>query len=765
MIEHFMEEYVATGLTWVLFGAWRALPLVVIALGIDLLTKRKLAARFHCLLWTLVIVRMACPVSSPSAFSLHGHLDRLAEYAMTGPAEPPASDLDPQTHMFQDDDGNTITQVGLPYGAPRDFQADDLALRTEPLQISAAVVSEEQSSVDWETILAYGILSIWLLGTLALLIRGTVLFIRFAIRLRNSPELTDQAIIDRMLRSCDAIGCRRRPALKEVDGLTVPAVFGILRHTVCLPAGTVDELSADEFRWVLKHELAHITRRDSLLLLLATMVRACHWFNPLAWLAVSRLRNYIEQAADDVAMRSEPSQSLVGYGRLLLKYVTDPASARQPATMGLLFVSGMKRLQQRIEVLDLNNRRNHWAAKSTAIPMLVLVALTGLTDAAIPVVEPRPREWHEINDPTANISLDSISPHGVNEEDGPKIEVTYDVKDALRKLTETLPESSMDAESYVTSFFKHRPPILADDFSLADGKLTVTQTAQAHRNTKAMLHAWERSGAWQVSLECRVIVADLNIARDFDWDFPGIVTASDGEQQSQEISSIPELDTTTDFPLSATSPSATAVGLQTQEHSLCVRPVVGMKISKFQSRLLMNRAQRDPRTNILFAPKVTLFNGQRAWISDEARRPFVTGVHPRSNDTEELQPVIQVLRTGWWMHLHPEVTEDKGVDLRYLMTESKLQSVDMAHLPLPAQDDRVGNVTVQVPNVRQKSVRSNVHLAKGESLLIASPATFKSGATDQNPRATFYMITPRLISEKSILNESSNADPFVSSVD
>ncbi|MDG1894605.1 MAG: hypothetical protein P8J37_06835 [Fuerstiella sp.] len=108
----------------------------------------------------------------------------------------------------------------------------------------------------------------------------------------------------------------------------------------------------------------------------------------------------------------------------------------------------------------------------------------------------------------------------------------------------------------------------------------------------------------------------------------------------------------------------------------------------------MNRAQRDPQTNILLAPKVTLFNGQRAWIADEAQRPFVTGVRPLSDDNEELQPVIQVLRTGWWMHLHPEVTEDKGVDLRCLMTESKLQSVDLAHLPFPAQDNPVGNVTV-----------------------------------------------------------------------
>jgi beta-lactamase regulating signal transducer with metallopeptidase domain len=585
---------------------------------------------------------MACPVSATSPFSLHGHVDRLAEYAMTGPAEAPATDPDLYTDMFQDDDGNTITQVRLPYGAPTEFQVDDLALRTEPLQISADVVSEGQSSLDWEAVLAYGLLGTWLVGTLGLLIRATVQYLRFAIRLHSSPETTDQATIDKVLRACDATGCRRRPTLKEVDDLTVPAVFGVLRHTVCLPAGTVNELSPEEFRWVLKHEIAHITRRDSLLLSIALLVRACHWFNLLAWLAVSRLRNHMEQAADDTAMRSESPQSLIDYGRLLLTYSAGPAGARQSATMGLLFVSGKKRLQQRIEVLDLNKRRNHWIAKSTAIALLVLVAMTGLTDAATPNIEPQPHIplWHQIDAPLENVSFGSVSPPGLQEADSPKTEATYDVKGALRKLTETLPEPSMDAETYVTSFFKYRPANVADDFSLADGKLTVTQTAEAHRNTKSMLHAWERSGAWQVSLECRVIVADLNIARDFDWDLSGIVTASDGKQQDVEISRIPDLDAAADFPLSAASSSQTAVGLQTQDRSLCVRPIAGMKISEFQCRLLMNRAQRDPRTNILLAPKVTLFNGQRAWIADEAQRPFVTGVRPLSDDNEELQPVI-----------------------------------------------------------------------------------------------------------------------------
>ncbi|MDG1894604.1 MAG: hypothetical protein P8J37_06830 [Fuerstiella sp.] len=67
--------------------------------------------------------------------------------------------------------------------------------------------------------------------------------------------------------------------------------------------------------------------------------------------------------------------------------------------------------------------------------------------------------------------------------------------------------------------------------------------------------------------------------------------------------------------------------------------------------------------------------------------------------------------------------------------------------------------------MNQKSVRSSFHLSNGESLLIGSPATFKSAAADQNPTATFYMITPRLISEKTILDGSPNVDPITPNAD
>ncbi|MFN7805794.1 MAG: hypothetical protein ACK5TO_17380, partial [Planctomycetaceae bacterium] len=62
---------------------------------------------------------------------------------------------------------------------------------------------------------------------------------------------------------------------------------------------------------------------------------------------------------------------------------------------------------------------------------------------------------------------------------------------------------------------------------------------------------------------------------------------------------------------------------------------------------LINAAQGDQRTNIMYAPKVTLFNGQIATVSDQRQIPFVTNVIPVVGfGSVGFQPVITMLPDG-----------------------------------------------------------------------------------------------------------------------
>src|SRR5690606_18119326 len=58
----------------------------------------------------------------------------------------------------------------------------------------------------------------------------------------------------------------------------------------------------ERIRAVLLHELAHIRRNDWLVQLLAGVLRAVYWFNPLVWLACARLRLESERACDDAVI-------------------------------------------------------------------------------------------------------------------------------------------------------------------------------------------------------------------------------------------------------------------------------------------------------------------------------------------------------------------------------------------------------------------------------------------------------------------------------
>src|SRR5688572_27910740 len=59
----------------------------------------------------------------------------------------------------------------------------------------------------------------------------------------------------------------------------------------------------DRIRMVLAHELSHIQRHDWMVQTLADAARAIYWFNPIFWIASSRLRRESEHACDDAVVR------------------------------------------------------------------------------------------------------------------------------------------------------------------------------------------------------------------------------------------------------------------------------------------------------------------------------------------------------------------------------------------------------------------------------------------------------------------------------
>jgi general secretion pathway protein D len=83
-------------------------------------------------------------------------------------------------------------------------------------------------------------------------------------------------------------------------------------------------------------------------------------------------------------------------------------------------------------------------------------------------------------------------------------------------------------------------------------------------------------------------------------------------------------------------------------------------LSDLEAFLLVNASQGDRRSNVLQAPKVTMFNGQFASVIDVTQTPFVISVIPVVGDfAAAYQPVITVLSEGTALTVQAVISNDR----------------------------------------------------------------------------------------------------------
>lgn len=117
-------------------------------------------------------------------------------------------------------------------------------------------------------------------------------------------------------------------ALLRSDRVNTPIACGFFRSCVVLPS-QADGWDEQRRRMVLRHELAHVERRDCLVHLVVHLACCLHWLNPLVWLAAWRYTLERERACDDrvLSLGARPTD----YASHLLGIASTRSSRRLPA--------------------------------------------------------------------------------------------------------------------------------------------------------------------------------------------------------------------------------------------------------------------------------------------------------------------------------------------------------------------------------------------------------------------------------------------------
>jgi hypothetical protein len=270
------------------------------------------------------------------------------------------------------------------------------------------------------------------------------------------------------------------------------------------------------------------------------------------------------------------------------------------------------------------------------------------------------------------------------------------------------------------------------------GKVTVEVTAKTQQAIRNLLRGVEHGGLHQVIIECRLMTVSDDVINKLDWFDDSIVSKlRNGDLHKNQIQTEPSF--RADVPFEP--------NFHVQQNTIKSCPVFDLALNDRQAYELISSAQGDSRSNIIFAPKVTLFTGQIASIEDFIKRPYVTNIRLTGDAGIDMEPVVEMVSEGTQIELKANVTEGMDTELQAVVTLSQLQKVELANLPIAPPDNPNANITVQVPSVARTLIRSSARLSGDQSLLIAVPQVFSADENDKvgHPIATLIMLTPRII--------------------
>lgn len=333
---------------------------------------RKMPKWITCLLWILVAAKLMMPFSVESIFSL----------VPTSEPIPAGIAMESNPHISSgiENVDNLINPALQQHFAP------DKTASANPLQVWMYVGTV-----------------VWLAGTAALLLYALAAYVAVKWKVRASVRVEKN--------------------IYECDDIADPFILGIIRPRIYLPSGLDEETK----KYVLKHETAHLDRKDYLWKPLGFLILSVYWFQPLCWAAYILMCGDIEYACDEKVIKGETESARADYCKALLTCsVPRKMIAACPVAFGENGVKG------RVKNMMNYKKPTFWIS-SISIVIVVIVAVCFATSPKGKEADNEktaPAANSEMETDSAGTQKEALAGNLVNTEQGNIIPVRDDGQDS-----------------------------------------------------------------------------------------------------------------------------------------------------------------------------------------------------------------------------------------------------------------------------------------------------------------------------------------------
>ncbi|MGA5716771.1 M56 family metallopeptidase [Bacillus bombysepticus] len=298
MLDILRHMSLATVFDWIINTSIMASILVALILSVKMVLRNKLTARWHYIMWFILMVRLILPWSPDSSYSIYSLL--LTDF------EPSYSILQPPSEAIAPD--KQIADTDL-----------DIKENNEQPNLAAKDYANHVKQPEKESISLYEILSyIWLFGVVCFALITIIVNKNLKQYLQKQRPITDKRVLDILNRCKREMNIQKEIPLLFAGKLSSPTLVGIRHPKILLTENQVSALDDNQLRFIFYHELAHYKRKDVRINWIMHHLIFLHWFNPILWYASKCIREDQEIACDALALTYVNSGEKLAYGHTII---------------------------------------------------------------------------------------------------------------------------------------------------------------------------------------------------------------------------------------------------------------------------------------------------------------------------------------------------------------------------------------------------------------------------------------------------------------
>lgn len=159
---------------------------------------------------------------------------------------------------------------------------------------------------------------VWLIGVVISSFAYLLFKFKLEKRIKGLKKYTNTGILTVVKECRHRINIKSRIPVFIYDGFKSPCILGIIKPKIYIPKYILNISDQNVLSHIFLHELMHYKRKDLFYNFLSIIVLLIHWFNPLVWFAVKKMKLYREYACDASVLEILKEEENIEYGMTLL---------------------------------------------------------------------------------------------------------------------------------------------------------------------------------------------------------------------------------------------------------------------------------------------------------------------------------------------------------------------------------------------------------------------------------------------------------------